>query len=200
VRTLQAGTSATNTVEASNGFGLINRVRETATLEALLDAVRQGMSGALVLRGQAGIGKTALLERATCSAPDFLAIRALGMECEMELGFAGLHQLVLPFLPHLDRLPVPQRDALGAAFGLITDPPPDRFQVGLATLTLLANAAAEQPLLCIIDDAQWLDMESSEVLAFVARRLIADRIALLFAVREPAERRTGLTGLPELWI
>ena len=198
--TLQAGTSATSTVEASHGFGLINRVSETATLEALLDAVRQGMSGALVLRGQAGIGKTALLQRAICSAPDFLAVRALGMECEMELGFAGLHQLVLPFLPHLDRLPVPQRDALGAAFGLIAEPPPDRFQVGLATLTLLANAAAEQPLLCIVDDAQWLDSESSEVLAFVARRLIADRIALLFAVREPAERRTELTGLPELWI
>jgi len=200
VSTLQAGTSATGTVAASNGFGLINRVSETATLEALLDAVRQGMSGSLVLRGQAGIGKTALLERAICSAPDFLAIRALGMECEMELGFAGLHQLVLPFLPHLDRLPVPQRDALGAAFGLIADPPPDRFQVGLATLTLLANAAAEEPVLCIVDDAQWLDIESSEVLAFVARRLIADRIALLFAVREPAERGTALTGLRELWI
>jgi DNA-binding CsgD family transcriptional regulator/tetratricopeptide (TPR) repeat protein len=200
VGTLQTGTSATSTVGAPDGFGLINRVSETATLEALLDAVRHGLSGALVLRGQAGIGKTALLERAICSAPDFLAVRALGMECEMELGFAGLHQLVLPFLPHLDRLPVPQRDALGAAFGLIAVPPPARFQVGLATLTLLANAASEQPLLCIIDDAQWLDMESSEVLAFVARRLIADRIALLFAVREPAERRTGLTGLPELWI
>jgi DNA-binding CsgD family transcriptional regulator len=200
VSTLPVGTGTTTTVGASNGFGLINRVSETAALEAVLDAVRHGMSGALVLRGQAGIGKTALLERALCSAPDFLAVRALGMECEMELGFAGLHQLVLPFLPHLDRLPDPQRDALGAAFGLIAVPPPDRFQVGLATLTLLANAASEQPLLCIVDDAQWLDLESSEVLAFVARRLVADRIALLFAVRESAERRTALTGLPELRI
>jgi DNA-binding CsgD family transcriptional regulator len=175
-------------------------VNETAALEALLDTVRHGLSGALVLRGQAGIGKTALLEHAIGSAPDFLVVRALGVECEMELGYAGLHQLVLPFLPHLDQLPVPQRDALGAAFGLITAPPPDRFQVGLATLTLVANAASEQPLLCIVDDAQWLDLESSEVLAFVARRLVADRIALLFATREPAEHRTALTGLSELRI
>jgi DNA-binding CsgD family transcriptional regulator len=200
VSTLQADILGTGTIGASNGFGLINRVSETATLKALLDAVRHGMSGTLVLRGQAGIGKTALLERAMCSAPDFLVVRAVGIESEMELGFAGLHQLVLPFLPHLDRLPVPQRDALSAAFGLSAGAPRDRFQVGLATLTLLADAASEQPLLCIVDDAHWLDVESSEVLAFVARRLVADRIALLFAVREPAERRVALTGLPELHI
>jgi len=118
----------------------------------------------------------------------------------MELVFAGLHQIVAPFLPHLDRLPAPQRDALASAFGLMAGRPPDRFQVGLATLTLLADAASEQPLLCIVDDTQWLDLESAEVLAFVARRLVADRIALLFAVREPAERRVPLNGLPELHI
>jgi DNA-binding CsgD family transcriptional regulator/tetratricopeptide (TPR) repeat protein len=156
------------------------------------------MSGALVLRGETGIGKTALLEHAISSADDFLVVRALGIESEMELGFAGLHQLVLPFLPHLDRLPAPQREALSAAFGLSAGAPPDRFQIGLATLTLLADAASEQPLLGIVDDAQWLDVESSEVLAFVGRRLMADRIALLFAMREPTERRVALTGLPEL--
>jgi DNA-binding CsgD family transcriptional regulator len=182
------------------GRSLVNRVHETAALNALLDAVRLGMSGTLVLRGEAGIGKTALLEGAVACASDFRVVRALGIESEMELGFAGLHQIVAPFLQHLDRLPRPQRDALASAFGLMAGPPPDRFQVGLATLTLLADAASERPLLCIVDDTQWLDLESAEVLAFVARRLVADRIALLFAVREPAERRVPLTGLPELHI
>jgi DNA-binding CsgD family transcriptional regulator len=184
----------------ANGRSLVNRVDETAALHALLDAVRLGMSGTLVLRGEAGIGKTALLERAVASASDFRVVRALGIESEMELGFAGLHQLVGPFLPQLDRLPSPQHDALASAFGLMAGRPRDRFQVGLATLTLLADAASEQPLLCVVDDTQWLDLESAEVLAFVARRLVADRIALLFAVREPAERRVPLSGLPELHI
>ena len=182
-----------------SGRSLVNRVQETAALNGLLDAVRRGMSGTLVLRGEAGIGKTALLERAVSSASGFRVVRALGIESEMELVFAGLHQIVAPFLPHLDRLPAPQRDALASAFGLIAGRPPDRFQVGLATLTLLADAASEQPLLCIVDDTQWLDLESAEVLAFVARR-VADRIGLLFAVREPAERRVPLIGLPELHI
>jgi predicted ATPase len=116
----------------------------------------------------------------------------------MELGFAGLHQLVVPFLPRLERLAAPQNQALASTFGLIGGGPPDRFQVGLATLTLLADAAADVPLLCVIDDTQWLDLESADVLAFVARRLYADRIAFLFAVREPTERRVPLAGLPEL--
>jgi predicted ATPase len=171
-----------------------------ARLGALLDAVRHGLSRALVLRGEAGIGKTELLARAISSANDFQMVRALGIESEMELSFAGLHQLVVPLLPRLRRLPTPQRDALASAFGLIGGAPPDRFQVGMATLTLLAKAATEKPLLCIVDDTQWLDIESSEVLAFVGRRLVADRIALLFAVREPAERRVALTGLPELYV
>ena len=200
MRTVDEGASSIGTVSAINGPGLVNRVSEMARLGALLDDVRHGLSGTLVLRGEAGIGKTALLERAISSANDFQVVRALGIESEMELGFAGLHQLVLPFLPRLERLPTPQRVALASAFGLRAGAPPDRFLVGLATLTILASAASEKPLLCIVDDTQWLDIESSEVLAFVARRLVADRIALLFAVREPAERHVALTGLPEMHI
>ena len=191
---------ATGTVGALPGPGLVNRARETAALAAMLDTVRSGMSAALVLRGEPGIGKTALLDHMISAATDFRVARAVGIESEMELGFAGLHQLVVPFLPQLDRLPVPQRDALASAFGLMAGAAPDRFQVGLATLTLLADAASKKALLCIVDDAQWLDVESSEVLAFVARRLYADRIALVFAVREPTERRGTLTGVPELHI
>jgi len=200
VSTSLAGEAAIRSVGPENGRYLVNRVRERAALDALLQAVRLGMSGTLVLRGEAGIGKTALLERAVGSASDFRVVRALGIESEMELGFAGLHQLVVPFLPKLERLPGPQYHALASAFGLIADGPPDRFQVGLATLTLLADAAADRPLLCVIDDTQWLDRESADVLAFVARRLYADRIAFLFAVREPAERRLPLPGLTELHI
>lgn len=180
--------------------GLLDRARERAALDALLDTARSGLSGTLVLRGEVGIGKTALLDRAVGSASDFRVVRALGIESEMELGFAGLHQLVVPFLPRLERLPGPQYHALASAFGLIAGGRPDRFQVGLATLTLLADAASEMPLLCVIDDTQWLDLESADVLAFVARRLYADRIAFLFAVREPVERRVPLAGLPELQI
>jgi len=180
--------------------GLVDRAREKAALGGLLDAVRNGLSGTLVLRGEAGIGKTALLDWAITSANDFRVVRALGIESEMELGFAGLHQLVVPFLSRLERLPASQHHALASAFGLIADGPPDRFQVGLATLTLMADAAADVPLLCVIDDTQWLDLESADVLCFVARRLYADRIAFLFAVREPIERRVSLAGVPELHI
>ena len=194
-----AGT-AHGTVGTVYSPGLVDRAREKAALDNLLDAVRHGLSGTLVLRGEAGIGKTALLESAISSANGFRVVRALGIESEMELGFAGLHQLVVPFLSGLERLPVPQHDALASAFGLVAGGPPDRFQVGLATLTLLADAAADMPLLCVIDDTQWLDLESADVLGFVARRLYADRIAFLFAVREPVERRVSLAGLPELHI
>ncbi len=180
--------------------GLVDRAREKGALGGLLDAVRNGLSGTLVLRGEAGIGKTALLDWAITSANDFRVVRALGIESEMELGFAGLHQLVVPFLSRLERLPAPQHHALASAFGLIAGGPPDRFQVGLATLTLMADAAADVPLLCVIDDTQWLDLESADVLCFVARRLYADRIAFLFAVREPIERRVSLAGVPELHI
>jgi DNA-binding CsgD family transcriptional regulator len=176
----------------------VDRTHEQAALDSLLEAVRLGMSGKLVLCGEAGIGKTALLEHIVAMAHDFRVARAVGIESEMQLGFAGLHQLVVPFLPQLDQLPVPQQNALGSAFGLISGPPPERFQVGLATLTLLAKAAGDKPLLCVIDDAHWLDVESAEILAFVARRLYADRVAMLFGMREGTGREAAFAGIPEL--
>jgi DNA-binding CsgD family transcriptional regulator len=177
---------------------LVDRTRETAALDALLEAVRRGMSGRLVLRGEPGIGKTALLEHAVARAGDFRVVRAVGIESEMELGFAGLHQVVVPFLSQLPQLPPPQHKALGAAFGLVSGEAPERFQVGLATLTLLARAAVERPVLFVIDDAHWLDIESAEVLAFVTRRLYADRVAILFGIREGSGRESAFVGIPEL--
>ena len=137
---------------------LVDRTQEQAALDSLLEAVRLGLSGKLVIRGEPGIGKTALLDHAIATARDFRVVRTVGIESEMQLGFAGLHQLVVPFLPQLDQLPAPQQNALGSAFGVISGPAPERFQVGLATLTLLAKAAGDKPLLCVIDDAQWLDV------------------------------------------
>ena len=177
---------------------MLDRQQEKGALDRLLREVREGASGALVLRGEPGIGKTALLDYVVASATDMQVVRVVGVESEMELGFAALHQLVLPFVPAFDQLPPPQRDALACAFGLVAGNAPDAFLVGLAALTLLANAATEQPLLCVIDDVQWLDHASAAVLAFVARRLFVDRIGMLFAVREPAERRVPLDGLPVL--
>lgn len=177
---------------------LLDRSEECETLEKLLGAVRGGMSRTLVIRGEPGIGKTALLEHVAASATGFEVRRLTGVESEIELGFAALHQLLIPSLPDLGRLPEPQRDALGSAFGLVAGGAPDRFLVGLATLTLLAHSAGEVPILCVIDDAQWLDQESAEVLAFVARRLHADRIGLLLAVRESDGRRDIFDRLPEL--
>ncbi|HMD56955.1 MAG TPA: LuxR C-terminal-related transcriptional regulator [Solirubrobacteraceae bacterium] len=176
---------------------LFDREREKHALDRLLAAVRQGLSGAFVLRGEAGIGKTALLEYAIESAGDMQVARVTGVESEVELPFAGLHQLLIPFLAGLERLPAPQREALGSAFGLVAGVAPDRFLVGLGVLTLLADAAFERPVLCVFDDAQWIDKASSEALGFVARRLLADPVAMLFAVREPSER-TRLEGLAEL--
>jgi DNA-binding CsgD family transcriptional regulator len=177
---------------------LLDRADERKAMDGLLEAARQGLSATLVLRGEPGIGKTALVEYAIDSAPDLGVARVVGIESEMKLGFAALHQLLHPFLSNLDRLPEPQRQALGVAFGLLSGEAPDPFLVGLAVLTLLADAAVEQPLLCVVDDAQWLDRESADVLGFVARRLYADRIAFLFAVRETTERYTPLDGLADL--
>ena len=151
----------------------------------------------LVVRGEAGVGKSALLEYALEAASEFQVTQAAGVESEMELPFAGLHQLCATLLDRLDRLPPPQRDALGTAFGLTSGTRPDRFLVGLAFLSLLSDAADQEPLLCLIDDAQWLDQSSAQVLAFVARRLKAESIALVFAEREPGEL-DSLAGLPEL--
>jgi AAA ATPase domain len=182
------------------GPPLIDREVEREALQELIENARAGMGGALVLRGDAGAGKSTLLEQAIASAPDLQALRVVAVESEMALGFAAVHQLVRPLLPALDRLPEPQRRALSSCFGLTSGPPADRFLIGLAVLTLLADAAAGRPVLCVVDDAQWLDDESADVLGFVARRLLADGVAVLFAVRETAERTSPMAGLPELRI
>ena len=166
----------------------------------MLAAVRDGLSGVLVLRGDAGIGKTVLLEWAARQAHDMQLARVAGIQAEMGMGFAGLHQLLVPFLGRLDGLPRPQRQALGSAFGLVAGPAPDRFLVGLAALTLLTDAAPGQPVLCVVDDAQWLDQASVEVLGFIARRLYADRVGMLFTVREGEGQAAALAGLPELML
>src|SRR5215472_13886597 len=174
---------------------LLGRRSECAALDQLVASVRAGPSRALVLRGEAGVGKSALLEYLVQHASGCGVARAAGVESEMELAYAGLQQLCAPFLGRLGRLPGPQREALGTAFGLRGGGAPDRFLVGLAVLTLLAEAAGDRPLLCLVDDAQWLDRASAQVLAFAARRLLADPVGLLFAVRDPGEQ---LGGLPDL--
>ena len=166
---------------------LRGRTRECALLDGLVAAIRRGESRSLVLRGEAGIGKTALLEYVVESAPDLSVIRAMGVESEMELAYASLHQLCAPLLDRLDRLPAPQRDALQIVFGLSAGPAPDRFLVGLAVLSLLSEVAEQRPLLCVVDDAQWLDHSSALTLAFVARRLFAEPVGIVFAAREPGE-------------
>src|SRR5690349_6923629 len=176
---------------------LRGRRGECETLDRLLEGVRAGQSRVLVLRGEAGVGKSALLEHLVASASGCRVAPAAGVESEMELPFAGLHQLCAPLLDRMDRLPDPQSDALRTAFGMSNGEPPDRFLVGLAVLSLLAEVAEERPLVGVIDDAQWLDLVSVQTLSFVARRLLAERVALIFAVREPTDR-TELTGLPEL--
>ncbi|MGP3919782.1 AAA family ATPase [Nonomuraea sp. 10N515B] len=179
------------------GLQLRGRQLECETLDQLVATVQAGHSSVLVLRGEAGIGKTALLEYTRSSASGCRITRAAGVESEMELAFGGLHQLCAPFLDQLDHLPEPQRHALETAFGLSAGTPPDRFLVGLAVLSLLADAAEKEPLICLVDDAQWLDKVSAQTLAFVARRLLAERIGLVLAVREPG-LEPELTGLPRL--
>jgi len=181
---------------------LIGRSAEREALGSLLARAAEGYSGVLVLRGEAGVGKTALLdETVTAAAADGMqTARLTGVEAETQLGHAGLHRFVLPFADQLERLPGPQREALLSTFGLVAGPPADRFLVALAVLTLLAEVASAAPLVCVIDDVQWLDPESVVVLGFVARRLYAERMVLLFAVREPAGQVSALAGLPELVI
>jgi len=174
---------------------LLDRERERAVLDGLLGDLRSGRGRALVVRGEAGVGKSALLEYVTGAAADMRVARTAGVESEMELAFAGLHLLCAPLLDRLEGLPGPQRDALGIAFGLRAGDAPDRFLVGLAVLTLLAEVAEDRPLLCVVDDAQWLDRASAQVLAFVARRLLAEPVGLIFAARKPGE---PLQGLPDL--
>jgi DNA-binding CsgD family transcriptional regulator len=174
---------------------LRGRSDERERLDGLLDRARDGESCVLVVRGEPGIGKTALLQSAIERAPGFHVARAWGVQSEMELPFAGLHQLCAPMLGRLERLPAPQRDALGTAFGLSAGEAPDGLLVGLAVLGLLAEVAGEQPLVCLVDDIQWLDRASAQTLAFVARRLQTESIAMVFATRAPGDE---LTGLPEI--
>src|ERR1700734_1302631 len=174
---------------------LLDRLPERAALSGLLEAARAGRSGVLVVRGEPGVGKTALLDWAVESAAGLRVVRVAGVESEMELAYAALQQLCAPMLDQLGGLPDPQREALGVAFGLSTGAAPDRLLVGLAALGLLSEVAERQPLLCVVDDAQWLDRASAQALAFVARRLQAEPVAMLFATREPAEE---FRGLPEL--
>ncbi len=163
---------------------LVGRENEARALRGLLDAARGGSSGVLVVRGEPGIGKTALLQEAADAAADMQVVTVTGVEAERDLGYAALHRLIGPFLDRRAALPAPQRDALSAAFGLEAGVRADRLVLSLAVLTLLAEVAADQPLLCVCDDAQWVDQESLRVAAFLARRLDADPIAMLFGVRD----------------
>src|SRR5215813_4279653 len=168
---------------------LLDRLTERAALGKLLEAARGGRGAVLVVRGEAGVGKTALLEDVVAAAAGMRIARVAGVEPEMELAYAALQQLCAPMLEGLERLPDPQRDALGVVFGLRAGEAPDRFLVGLAALSLLAEAAQKQPLVCVIDDAQ--------ALGVVARRLLADPVALVVAAREPGGE---FAGLPELMV
>ncbi|MEV0794859.1 AAA family ATPase [Kribbella sp. NPDC050459] len=180
------------------GPGLRGRRTERDTLDALIQGARSGNSSVLVLRGEAGIGKSALLDYLGRAATGCRVLRVAGVESEMELAFAGLHQLCAPFLPKIDDLPAPQRDALGTALGLRAGRPPDPFLVGLAGLSLLSAAAEEQPVICLIDDAQWLDAASAQTIAFVARRLAAESVVLAFAARRTDDELWA--GLPQLTV
>src|SRR3984893_10472181 len=176
---------------------LKGRRSECDVLDQLLDAVRAGESGVLVVRGEPGVGKTALMDYVIEQASGCSVARAVGVQSEMELAFAGLHQRLAPMLDCMERLPTPQRDALRTAWGISSGPAPDRFLVALAVLSLLSEVAEERPLICVVDDEQWLDHASAQVLAFVARRLQAESVGLIFAARTPSE---NLAGLPELMI
>jgi DNA-binding CsgD family transcriptional regulator len=181
----------------SSGRRLLGRDREREVLDRLLDGLHDGRGGVLVVHGEPGVGKSALLEYAEGVRHDVRVARTTGVEAEMELPFVAIHQLCSPFFELVERLPRPQHDALEVAFGLSAGSAPDRFLVGLAVLGLLAEAAEDQPLICTVDDAQWLDSASARILAFLARRLLAERIALVFATRQVGD---VLAGLPELWV
>ena len=180
---------------------LFGRTGELEILGRLIANVRSGQSAVLVVRGEPGIGKTELLRHLVAEASGFWVARVAGVESEMELPFAGLHQLCAPMLGRLPSLAEPQRRGLSVAFGLASGDSPDRFLVALAALSLIEETSEEQPMLCVVDDAQWLDQASAQVLGFIGRRLLAESIALVFAVRTPAAGDPApnhLAGLPEL--
>ncbi len=176
---------------------LVGRRSECEALERLVADVLAGRSRVLVLRGQPGVGKTALLDHFSRLVEGWRVVTAGGVESELELPYSGLHQMCAPLLGHLGTLPTPQQDALATVFGLRLGPPPDRFLVGLATLSLVAEAAEREPLACLVEDAQWIDRSSAAVLGFVARRLLAERVALVSAARTPSGDEV-LAGMPEL--
>jgi predicted ATPase len=176
---------------------LYGRLRERELIAALCAGAHEGRSGVLVIRGEPGVGKSALLQDAARQADGMYLLHGTGVESEVELAFAALHQLLRPLLDRLERLPSPQAGALRGAFGL-DDSQPDRFLVELATLSLLAEVAQERPVLCLIDDAQWLDRASADALAFVARRLQTEAIVLLLAARDGDPHQLDAPGLPEL--
>ncbi len=182
---------------ATLASGFLDRTSEREVLDRLLAHVREGQSAVLVIRGEAGIGKTELLGYAARHALGFRVAQVTSVEAEMELPFAGIHQLCAPLLDQLDALPQPQQDALNVALGLASGDVPNRFLVGLAVLGLLSAAAEEQPLLCLVEDSQWLDDASGLILGFIARRLLAESVAIVVAVREPNTRH-DFDGLPEL--
>jgi hypothetical protein len=175
----------------------LDRRRECELLDGLLHAVRGGHGGVMVVRGEAGIGKSALLDYTARAASGLRLVRVAGVESEMELAFAALHQFCSPILDSLPLLPQPQREALAIALGLQSGPAPDHFLVGLAVLSLLSEAAEDRPLVCLIDDGHWLDRASERALAFAARRLLAEPVLLLIAAREPG---ANLGGLPDLTV
>jgi DNA-binding CsgD family transcriptional regulator len=179
-------------------ISLVGRASEVDEIAQHVERARQGLSGVLVVRGDAGIGKTSLLDAVASSASGFEVIRLVGIESEMRLGYAALHQLLTPFLDGVDSLPAPQARALNAAFGISDDAAPDAFLVGLAALTLVTTAATRRPLLVIVDDTQWLDQESADALGFLARRLYADAVCLLVAMRTSGDDRRLFDGVPAL--
>ncbi len=192
-----AGPIAAGSRRRDRAAPLRGRNHELSALGRFLDGVRAGESRVLVVRGEPGIGKTALLDNLSSRASECQVTRATGVQSEMELAFAGLHQLLAPMLDRAERLPAPQREALWTAFGLSAGPAPDRFLVGLAVLGLLSEVAGDRPLICAVDDAQWLDSASAQALGFAARRLTAEPVGLVFAVGGPGDE---LDGLPELKI
>ncbi|HTU08933.1 MAG TPA: AAA family ATPase [Trebonia sp.] len=181
---------------------LVGRSVEREALGGLLARAADGFGGALLLQGEAGVGKTALLDETVVAAAagGMRVVRLTGVEAEAQLRYAGMHRFLLPFADQLERLPVPQRDALRSTFGMVAGPPANRFLVALGVLTLLGDVASQAPLVCVVDDVQWLDPESAVLLGFVARRLAAERVVLLFAVREAAAQAPALAGVPELAI
>ncbi len=181
----------------TRGVGFFGRTRERERLDAMLAQARAGQSSVLIIRGKAGIGKTALLRYAARQASGMRTAEVEGIQVEMELSFAGIHRLCVPMLGGLEVLAEPQQNALRVAFGAASGDAPDRFLVAVAVLNLLSSTAEKRPLLCLVDDAQWLDAASVQALGFVARRLMAEPIAMIFSLREPITTR-ALDGLPQL--